>query len=116
MTITTQGKGAVAIVRIGEALDFRNAADFKTACQEQIAAGVRRFVLDFSGTGILDSTGLGVIYGVLRQVTPVGGTVVWAGVSRPVQVVCQLTRSYKIFHQYPTVERAIKALAPSSEG
>jgi anti-sigma B factor antagonist len=100
-----------AVVRVGKALDFRNAAEFKAACQEHVRAGVRYFILDFSGTGILDSTGLGVIFSLYRQLTPVGGQVVFASVSRPVQVVVQLTRTYKVFRQFPTVESAIEAMS-----
>lgn len=106
-----------AVVRIGKALDFRNAAEFKAACQEHARQGTRYFVLDFSGTGILDSTGLGVIFSLYRQLTPAGGQVVFASVSRPVQVVVQLTRTYKVFRQFPTVEAAVQAhaTAPGSQ-
>ncbi len=99
-----------AVVRIGKALDFRNAAEFKSASQDQIQEGTRNFILDFSGTGILDSTGLGAIFSLYRQLTPLGGQVVFAAVSRPVQVVVQLTRTYKVFRQYPTVEAAHQQL------
>lgn len=100
----------IAIVRIGKALDFRNAAEFKTTCQNSVQEGTRNFVLDFTGTGILDSTGLGAIFSLYRQLTPLGGQVVFASVSRPVQVVVQLTRTYKVFRQYPTVEAAHQQL------
>ena len=99
-----------AIVRVGKALDFRNAPDFKASCQEHARTGVRYFVLDFTGTGILDSTGLGVIFSLYRQLTPIGGQVVFASVSRPVQVVVQLTRTYKVFRQYPTIEAAVEGV------
>ncbi len=102
------------VVHIGKALDFRNAADFKASCQEHTRAGVRHFVLDFTGTGILDSTGLGVIFSLYRQLTPIGGQVVFASVSRPVQVVVQLTRTYKVFRQFPTVESAFENLERTS--
>ncbi len=108
-----------AVVRVGKALDFRNAPEFKASCQEHARAGIRHFVLDFSGTGILDSTGLGVIFSLYRQLTPIGGQVVFASVSRPVQVVVQLTRTYKVFRQYPSVDSAIAGLdqrAPSPAG
>lgn len=98
-----------AVIRVGKALDFRNAAEFKAACQDHARQGVRYYVLDFSGTGILDSTGLGVIFSLYRQLTPAGGQVVFASVSRPVQVVVQLTRTYKVFRQFPTVEAALQA-------
>ncbi|MDX1530750.1 MAG: STAS domain-containing protein [Rhodothermales bacterium] len=97
----------VAVVRVGKALDFRNAADFKQSCQEHVKNGVHTFILDFTGTGILDSTGLGAIFSLYRQLTPLGGQVVFAAVSRPVQVVVQLTRTYKVFRQYPSVEAAL---------
>ncbi len=105
----------IAVVRVGKTLDFRNAAEFKQACQDKIKAGTRNFVLDFSGTGILDSTGLGSIFSLYRQLTPMGGQVVFASVSRPVQVVVQLTRTYKVFRQFRTVEEAHEQLlAPES--
>lgn len=99
------------VVKIGKALDFRNAAEFKTTCQDQVQSGVRNFILDFSETGILDSTGLGSIFSLYRQVSPLNGQVVFASVSRPVQVVVQLTRTYKVFRQFPSVEAARDALA-----
>jgi anti-sigma B factor antagonist len=99
------------VVRIGKALDFRNAAEFKNACQEQVSGGARNFILDFTETGILDSTGLGSIFSLYRQVSPLDGQVVFASVSRPVQVVVQLTRTYKVFRQFPTVDAAQGAFA-----
>jgi anti-sigma B factor antagonist len=99
------------VVKIEKALDFRNAAEFKTLCQEQVRTGARNFILDFSETGILDSTGLGSIFSLYRQVSPLNGQVVFASVSRPVQVVVQLTRTYKVFRQFPSVEAAREALS-----
>jgi len=111
-----QATATLAVVRVGKALDFRNAAEFKASCQEHVGTGVRYFVLDFTGTGILDSTGLGVIFSLYRQLTPIGGQVVFASVSRPVQVVVQLTRTYKVFRQFPSVEAAVEALNHSADG
>ena len=99
-----------AVIRIGKALDFRNASDFKSASQEQVRGGVKNFILDFTDTGILDSTGLGSIFSLYRQVSPMSGQVVFASVSRPVQVVVQLTRTYKVFRQFPSVDAARDAL------
>ncbi len=98
------------VVHVGKALDFRNAANFKASCQDQVRDGIRNFVLDFSETGILDSTGLGSIFSLYRQVSPLEGQVVFASVSRPVQVVVQLTRTYKVFRQFPSLEAARETL------
>ena len=61
-----------------------------------------------------------MIFSLYRQLTPIGGQVVFASVSRPVQVVVQLTRTYKVFRQFPTVEAALegvmRAPSPSEAG
>ena len=98
------------IVRIGKVLDFRNAAAFKTVWQEKVRDGTRNFILEFSETAILDSTGLGSIFSLYRQVSSLNGMVVFASVSGPVRVVVQMTRTYKIFRQFPSVEAAQEAL------
>ena len=99
-----------AVVTIGKTLDFRNADDFKSSCQQQVESGKHNFILDFSDTGILDSTGLGSIFSLYRKVSPLNGQVVFAAISRPVQVVVQLTRTYKVFRQFPSVDAAMQAL------
>jgi anti-anti-sigma factor len=99
------------VVHMGEALDFRNADDFKDTFQDHVEDGARNFILDFSETEVLDSTGLGSIFSLYREISPDDGKVAFADVSRPVQVVVQLTRTYKVFRQFPSVEAAEEALS-----
>ena len=99
------------IPRVGKSLDFRNADEFKQACQEKIAAGGRHFILDFSETGLLDSTCLSAIIALHKQVAPQGGEVVFACLSHPIQMVVQLTGIYRVFTSYPSLQAARTALA-----
>jgi anti-sigma B factor antagonist len=99
------------IVEIGQALDFRNVSAFKQVYLQQIRLGMRFFILDFSETGILDSTGLGAIFYLHRQIKDFGGRVVFANPSRPVQVVVQLTRTFNTFQQFVSTEEALNKLA-----
>ena len=98
------------IVRIGPGLDFRNAAEFKKVCHEQVQADVHNFILDFTGAGILDSVGLGALFSLYRQVTPSSGQVLFASVSPQVEVMIRLTKIYRVFPQYPAVAAALEAL------
>lgn len=98
------------VVHVGESLDFRTADEFKALCHEQIDTGLQNVVLDFTGTEVIDSKGLGAILSVYRRVSPQEGEVAFASVSRPVQIVIRLTRLYKIFRQFPSVEAACEAL------
>ena len=98
------------ILHIGDGLDFRNADAFRQVCQEQVQAAVHSFILDFSEARLLDSVGLGAIFSLYRNVTPASGQVVFAAVSAPVQVMVQVTKIYRVFPQYQTVELACEAL------
>lgn len=99
------------VVHIGTMLDFRNADQFKQICQEKVRAGARDFILDFSGTNLLDSVGLGAIFSLYRQVTPVNGHVLFAAATGSVASLIQVTKIHKIFRQFPSVQGAQKALA-----
>jgi len=99
------------VIHMGEALDFRNADEFKETFQEYVEDEIQNFILDFSDTEVLDSTGLGSIFSLYREISSDDGKVAFADVSRPVQVVVQLTRTYKVFRQFPSVEAAQEALA-----
>ena len=101
----------VSVVRIDKTLDFRNADEFKAACQKHVEAGVRHFILDFSKTALLDSTALGAIFSVYRQVSPDDGQLAFAATAGPVKMVVEMTKLHRVFGQYPTVEAAHEALS-----
>ncbi len=101
---------STVVLKVDRALDFRNAKNFKTLCLDHVREGKRNFVLDFSETGILDSTGLGSIFALYRQVSRMDGQIMFAAPSRPVEVVVQLTRTNKVFPQFASVEDALNAL------
>ncbi len=97
------------IVRVGKSLIFSNADAFKQACLDEVRDGARNFILDFSETGILDSTGLSAIFSLHKQVSPRKGEVVFASVSPPVRIVIQMTGIHRVFQRYSSVEAAREA-------
>lgn len=98
------------VVRVGEELDVRNAEEFKETWREHLKEGTRHFILDFSETDFIDSTGLGAIFSLYRRLSSIGGKVAFASVSRPVLMVVNLTRCHRVFDQYRSVEAAKKAM------
>lgn len=112
MSFSTQSvSDDTLVVHIGETLDFRNADAFKETVQPPIDEGKYQFILDFSDTDVLDSSGLGAIFSLYRRVAAHDGTVVFANTSEPVRVVVELTRTYKVFPQYDSVAAAQAELA-----
>lgn len=101
--------GAV-VVQIGKALDSSHTGAFHEAWETCVLHGTHTFVLDFSETALLDSTGLGSIFSLYRAISKDGGRILFASVTRPVHIVIEITRTYKIFPRFPTVDAALASL------
>lgn len=101
---------ASVIVRVGKSLDFSNASDFKTACFNRIDLGARSFIIDFSETGFLDSTGLGAIFALYREASRHDGQVVFASLTATVRTVIRVSRIHRLFPSYSSVEAACEAM------
>jgi len=99
------------VVAVGNNLDFRNAAEFKSVSCDQVQEGIRNFILDFTNTESIDSTGLGALFTLYRRLSDFKGRIYFASVSRPVHNTVQLTRAYKIFRLFPTVDDALNAVS-----
>jgi len=99
-----------AVVTVGEYLDFRNASDFKVILKDQVRLGTRKFILDFSDTKSFDSSGLGSLFTLYRQLAPLSGMICFASASGTVKNSVQLMRLYRVIPQFPTVEAARKAV------
>ncbi len=95
------------VVEVGAVLDFTSAERFKRLLRERIDGGTRHVVLNFDDTAILDSKGLGAIFHVYRALSPLGGTIAFANVSKAVQRVARLTRIDRVFPQFNSVQAAV---------
>ena len=102
------------IIHVGKTLDFSNAEVFSHLCSETLTQGYHYFILDFSKTGILDSSGLGAIFKLQRQI-PAEGKVVFADLSEAVRVVVQITNIYRVFTMFPTTEAACRTMNKYAE-
>jgi anti-sigma B factor antagonist len=74
-----EAEGGWCVVSVDGEVDLASAPELKSALLELLAGrGYRRFVLDLSGVGHLDSTGLGVL-AAFRQRLGADGTLRLAG-------------------------------------
>ena len=99
------------VVEVGAVLDFTIAERFKRLLRERIDGGTRYIVLDFSDTIVLDSRGLGAIFSLHREFSPLGGTIAFANVSGAVRMVARLTRIDRVFPQFNSVQAATETRA-----
>ncbi len=98
------------IVHVGKTLDFSNARAFKESCAARFELGARHFVIDFSKTGMLDSTGLGAIYSLFRLTSANNGTIAFACPTSPVRMVIDISKTSRIINSYPSIAEACSAI------
>lgn len=94
---TTQSAGGVTVVTVEGQLIVANRQELKQAIQEALDAGARRFVLDFSATAYIDSSGLGALVSINKRVREVGGELRLAGLNEDLRSLFQLTKLDTLF-------------------
>jgi anti-sigma B factor antagonist len=97
--------GPVVFVISGE-LDLASAPRMKRTLTEAIAAGARQIVLDLAGVTFIDSTALGVLVGIQRNLRD-GARLAIAGAVPDVLNVFELTGLDATFDIFGTVDQAL---------
>ncbi|HDR05965.1 MAG TPA: anti-sigma factor antagonist [Candidatus Marinimicrobia bacterium] len=102
-------KEKYAIIQINNRLDSLNSREFKEIVQELIKE-FNYLIFDCSGMDFMDSTGLGALVSSLKYINQASGKLTIANLQSKPRIVFEITRAYKIFDVYNTVEEAEKAL------
>jgi len=93
-----------------ERLDAAAAPEFKRQLEEGMHVGHPRVLLDLGQVEFIDSTGLGVLVSLLKQMGP-GGRIAVIGVRPAVARLFQITRLDSIFTLCGDEAEASRALA-----
>ena len=93
--VSRQGTSALAELR-GE-LDAGTAQQLREEMLALVSDGVRTLVLDMAGLALIDSTGLGVLVGVLKRVLQHGGELQLRAPRRSTRKVLEITGLDRIF-------------------
>jgi anti-sigma B factor antagonist len=106
----SEQQGWVVLAVTGE-LDVATAPRLRQEAVRLTSSGNHRLVIELSGVGFLDSTGLGVIVGILKRTRTHGGELALAGAEPQVRKVFEITRMSDILPIHDTVDDAIRAAA-----
>lgn len=103
-------RGVAVVAPMVKRLDASVAPAFKQAVVQLVEGGDTRIVLDLAGVDFLDSSGLGAMVSILKNVGNRGAVAV-CGARGAVQSLFQLTRMDKVFTMHASREDAIARLA-----
>lgn len=114
MDLVAIDRGGDLVVRVDEArIDAAVAVRFKDEMRTHVGSGHPRVVVDMAKVEFLDSSGLGAVVAVLKEVGP-GTSFALAGLTGNVEKVFRLTRMDTVFTIFPDVESALEGAAHAS--
>jgi anti-sigma B factor antagonist len=79
----------------------------KSVIQEAVDKGERKFLIDFSQTGYIDSSGLGALVSLSKKVREQGGELRLAGLNEDLRSLFELTKLDTLFAIADTPEQAL---------
>lgn len=97
----------VTVVRVDGQLIVGNRQELKDLVQQALDGGGRKFLLDFGGTGYIDSSGLGALVSMSKRIREVGGDLRLAGLNDDLRSLFELTKLDTLFAIADTPERAL---------
>ena len=109
MTFTTRQEQGITLVTVDGQLIVANRQDLKQMVQEAIDRGERKFLLDFTPTAYIDSSGLGALVSINKKVREVGGTLRLAGLNEDLASLFELTKLDTLFTITATLPEALAA-------
>ncbi|MFJ7947781.1 STAS domain-containing protein [Streptomyces sp. NPDC096354] len=87
----TRLRGGRVVLAVTGAVDWATAGALRATSLEEIEAGARKLVLDFSFLSFWDSSGMGAVASAYRSATQVGASVALAGLSPALEKTYRLT-------------------------
>jgi anti-sigma B factor antagonist len=102
----TKEKG-IYVLNVDGQLIVGNRQELKAAIQEALDQGERRFLIDFSRTGYIDSSGLGALVSISKRVREQGGELRLSGLNEDLRSLFELTKLDTLFAITDTAAQAL---------
>jgi len=98
MAFEVTEKGGVTIIDVEGQLIVGNRQELKQKVLERLDSGERKFLIDFSNTGYIDSSGLGVLVSLSKKIREQGGELRLANLNEDLKTLFELTKLDTLFH------------------
>jgi anti-sigma B factor antagonist len=97
MSFTIKKHGEVCVVDVDGQLIVGNRQELKQKVLDELERGERRFLVDFSQTGYIDSSGLGVLVSLSKKVRESGGDFRLSSLNDDLRTLFELTKLDTLF-------------------
>jgi len=101
--------GGVVVVEVDGQLIVGNRQELKQKVLDALEEGNKKFLIDFSKTGYIDSSGLGVLVSLSKKIRDEGGDLRLAGLNDDLKTLFELTKLDTLFAITDTATEALAA-------
>ncbi len=111
MTFTIRKDDGKDVVMVGVdgQLIVGNRHDLKQKVLDALERGERKYIIDFSRTGYIDSSGLGVLVSLQKKIRDVDGELRLSGLNEDLHTLFELTKLDTLFTIVDSAEDALAA-------
>ena len=106
-TIRKEEEKGVIILGVDGQLIVGNRHELKQKALDSLEAGERKFLIDFTSTGYIDSSGLGVLVSMSKKVREAGGELRLVGLNEDLRTLFELTKLDSLFAINDTLDEAL---------
>ncbi|MFH2055245.1 MAG: STAS domain-containing protein [bacterium] len=110
MEIVTTERDNVVILSLKGRLDFSSSTSLKERVMEMMREGRRQFVINMAQVDFINSSGLGTLVSVLKEVRLAKGRMALAKLGTYVQEIFEITQLSHIFEIFEHEEEAWSAV------
>lgn len=96
------------LVKIEGEVDVYTSIDLKKEMTKLVESDQKRIIIDLESVNYMDSSGLGVLVALLKELKKVGGELKLISLPVSVKKIFDLTRLTKFFNIYNNLEDAMK--------
>lgn len=100
--------GDVSVVDVEGQLIVGNRQELKQRILEELERGERKFLVDFTRTGYIDSSGLGVLVSLSKKVREQGGELRLSSLNEDLRTLFELTKLDTLFRIADTREEGLQ--------
>jgi anti-sigma B factor antagonist len=108
-SVRKDGAKGVVVVGVDGQLIVGNRHELKQKILDALEGGEKRFVIDFSRTGYIDSSGLGALVSLAKKIRETGGELRLAGLNEDLHTLFELTKLDTLFAIVDSTDEALAA-------
>jgi len=108
MAFQVSKSGDVMVIDVEGQLIVGNRQELKQKILDELDGGERKFVVNFSETGYIDSSGLGVLVSLSKKIREQEGVLRLASLNEDLRTLFELTKLDTLFRITDTKEEALE--------